>query len=159
MSVKTKGTEAWFVFTDSNGNSIVKIGCPKGISGLGGAKSQIDETCLDSEEMEYGPGMGQPGALSITLDFDPAKVSHRDLVYMDENDIETTWIIGLSDGAASVVPTVDSAGTITYPATRTFISFLGYIAELPLDFAINSNVTSAVSVQRKGAKTYHFKPL
>lgn len=159
MSVKTKGTELWFLHNGSNGYEIVKLGCPKGISGLGGSKSQIDETCLDSEEMEFGPGMGQPGAITVNLDFDPSKVSHRELIDMDENDTITTWIIGLSDGATSIVPTVDSAGTITYPATRTFISFSGYIADVPLEIAVNSNVTASVSIQRSGAKTYHFKPL
>jgi hypothetical protein len=157
VSVKTKGTELFFLKLDSNGYSVVKLGCPKGIAGLGGAKSQIDETCLDSLEMEFGPGMGSPGAITVNLDFDPAKVSHRDLVEMDENDTITTWIVGLSDGTA--LPTVDSAGTLTYPATRTFVSFQGYIAELPLDIAVNANVTSAASIQRSGAKTYHFKPL
>lgn len=159
MSVKTKGTEIWFLKESSAGPEIVKLGCPKGASGLGGAKSQLDETCLDSEEMEFGPGMASPGAVSIQLDFDPAKVSHRDLIDMDENDTTTTWIIGLSDGPASVVPAVDSAGTITFPGTRTFVEFQGYIAELPLDFAINSNVASTASVQRSGRKTWHHKPL
>lgn len=157
MAVKTKGTEVWFLRTDSGGPELVKLGCPKGVSGLGGAKTQLDTTCLDSEEMEYSPGMGSPGAVTINLDFDPAKISHRDLVEMDENDTITTFIVGLSDGTAP--PTVDSAGVVTYPATRTFISFEGYIAELPIDIAINSNVTSALSIQRTGAKQYHYKPL
>ena len=159
MSMKTKGTEIWFLKNDSNGFSIVKLGCPKGASGLGGAKTTVDETCLDSEEMESGPGMGQPGAVTINLDLDFAKTSHRDLIEMDENDTETTWIIGYSDGPKSVVPVVDSAGTITYASTRSFVSFLGYIAELPQDIAVNANVASTLSVQRKGRKTYHLKPL
>ena len=153
--LSTKGTELYFLFTDSSGTSVVKLGCPKGIQGLGGSKSQIDTTCLDSEEMEFSPGMGSPGAVTVNIDFDPTKISHRDLVEMDENDTITTWIIGLSDGTA--LPTVDSAGTVTYPATRTYIEFEGYIADLPLDFAVNQNVQSAASIQRSGAKTYHFK--
>jgi hypothetical protein len=107
--------------------------------------------------MEFEPGMGNPGAITINLDFDPAKVSHQDLVDMDEADTITTWIIGMSDGASSIVPEVDSSGTLTFASTRTFIEFEGYIAELPLDFTINQKVQSALSVQRKGAKTYHFK--
>lgn len=157
MSLKTKGTEVFFLFTDSNGKSVVKLGCPKGISGLGGSKSQIDETCLDSEEMEFGPGMASPGALTINLDWDPAKISHRDLIEMDVNDTRTTWIIALSDGATSITPSVDTAGTLTYPGGRTFISFEGYLADVPLDLAINSNVTMAASIQRSGARTFHYK--
>jgi hypothetical protein len=157
VALAVKGSELFFVKTDSNGPSIVKLGCPKGVSGLGGAKSQLDTTCLDSEEMEFSPGMGSPGAMTVQLDFDPSKVSHRDLVEMDENDTITTWIVALSDGATTIVPTIDSAGTITFPGTRTFIEFLGYLAEVPLELAVNTNVQSAVSVQRSGAKTYHWK--
>lgn len=157
MSVKTKGTEIFFVKTDSSGPSVQKLGCPKGFTGLGGAKPQIDETCLDSQEMEFGPGMASPGAITAQLDFDPAKVSHRDLVDMDENDTITTWMVAWSDGPPSSIPTVDSAGVLTFPTDRTFTEFQGYIADLPTDFAINTNVSSAVSIQRTGAKSYHWK--
>jgi hypothetical protein len=146
----------FFVFNNSNGYSLVKLGCPKGVQGLGGAKPQIDETCLDSLEMEFGPGMPNPGALTIDLDFDPSKVSHQDLIHMDENDTTNTWIVALSDGTA--LPTVNAGtGVVTYPTTRTYISFLGYVADVPLDLAVNANVKSSASIQRTGARTFHFK--
>lgn len=155
MSLKTKGTEVFFIFQNSNGYSVVKLGCPKGVQGLGGSKSQIDKTCLDSQEMEFDPGMANPGALTIDLDFDPSKVSHQDLLYMDANDETVTWIIALSDGTAP--PTVNSGtGVVTYPSTRSYISFLGYIADVPFDIAVNQNVKSNVSIQRTGAKTFHW---
>lgn len=153
----TKGTEMYFVFQNSNGYSIVKLGCPKGISGLGGSKPQIDETCLDSLEMEFSPGMGSPGAITVDLDIDYSKVSHQDLVYMDENDTKTTWIIGYSDGKG-IPPTVNSStGVVTYPSTRTYVDFQGYIADMPEDFKVNANVACALSIQRSGAKTRHYK--
>lgn len=154
MARATKGTEIWFVMQRTAGPEIVKLGCPKGLTGLGGAKSQLDTTCLDSDEMEFSPGMGSPGAVTVNLDFDPDKLSHRDLVTMDENDTITEWVIGLS-GSTSV-PTVDTAGVVTFPTDRDYVSFNGYIAELPLDFAINANIASACSIQRTGAKTYHY---
>lgn len=158
MSLKTKGSEVFFVYTNSNGYTVVKLGCPKGVSGLGGSKPQIDQTCLDSTEMEFGPGMASPGAITIDLDFDPSKVSHEDLIAMDVADTVTTWIVALSDGATSIVPTVNaSTGVVSYPNGRTFISFSGYIADVPLDLKVNANVTAAVSVQRSGARTFHFK--
>ena len=156
MAIRTKGTELYFVFQDTSGYHMVKLGCPKGISGLGGSKPQIDETCLDSEEMEFGPGMGNPGAITVDLDFDTSKISHKDLIAMDEDDTVTTWVVCLSDGTAA--PTVDvGSGNITCPSTRTYISFQGYIADLPLDFKVNANVASAASIQRSGAKTWHYK--
>ena len=156
MSLRTKGTELYFVFQNSNGYSAVKLGCPKGIQGLGGSKPQIDETCLDSQEMEFGPGMANPGAITVDLDFDPSKVSHQDLIYLEQNDITVTWIVCLSDGNAP--PTVNAGtGAVTYPSTRSFISFQGYIADVPFDLAVNANVKSSVSIQRSGAKTFNWK--
>jgi hypothetical protein len=156
ISLKTKKTELFFVFQNSNGYALVKLGCPKGIQGLGGSKPQIDDTCLDSDEMEFTPGMPNPGALTVDLDFDPSKVSHQDLIYMDENDITATWIVALSDGIA--LPTVNSGtGVVTYPTTRTYINFQGYIADVPLDIAVNANVKSSVSIQRSGKRFFHFK--
>jgi hypothetical protein len=46
---------------------------------------------------------------------------------------------------------------VTWPSDRTFIDFEGYLADVPLDIAINANVTSAVSIQRSGGKNFHFK--
>jgi hypothetical protein len=157
MSVKTKGTQIWVEIETTAGPTWVQIGCPTGITGFGGAKSQIDETCLDSDEMEFGPGMASPGALSITLNFDPSVVSHRELWELFENDNVVRFAIGLSDGAKTILPDFDTAGLPTFPTTRTFFEFEGYVADFPLEMALNSNVQSTVSVQRTGARIPHWK--
>lgn len=156
MAVKTKGTELWLVQEDSAGFEMIKIGCPTGITGLGGAKSQIETTCLDSQEMEFVSGFASPGQVSVALDFDPAKISHQELwdLFEAQND-ERRWVIGFSDGTAP--PTVDTAGVVTYPTTRTYIDFVGYVADLPLDFALNSVVKSTMQIQRSGGRTLHNK--
>src|SRR5690606_31505739 len=147
----------WVEIADTAGSSGVQIGCPTGISGLGGANSQVDDTCLDSEEMEYSPGMASPGALTVNLNFDPAVVSHRELWELFENDNTVRFVIGLSDGAKSIVPTFDTAGTPVFPATRTSLECLGYVADLPLGIARHSNLTPALSVQRTGPRRPHWK--
>lgn len=155
MAVKTKGTELWLVRNATAGYSIVKIGCPTGISGLGGGKSQIEVTCLDSTEQEFVAGFAQPGAVTVNLDFDPTKISHTELWAYAESGKTLTWAIGFSDG--TTVPTVDSLGVVTYPPTRTFINFQGYVSDLPLDFALNSVIKSAMQIQRSGVRTLHVK--
>lgn len=157
MSVKTKGTQIWVEIADTAGSTWVQIGCPTGISGFGGSKTQVDDTCLDSDEMEFKPGMASPGALTVNLNFDPKVVSHRELWELFENDNVVRFAIGLSDGPKTVVPTFDTAGTAIFPTTRTFLEFQGYVADFPLEFAINANVTSAVSVQRSGPRIPHWK--
>lgn len=155
MAIKTKGTELWLVQEDSSGVSLIKIGCPTGISGLGGAKSQIEVTCLDSDEQEFEAGFAQPGAVTVNLDFDPAKISHSELWDLSESGENRQWVIGLSDGTAP--PTVASGPVITFPTTRTFVEFSGYVSDLPLDFALNSVVKSAMQIQRSGARVLHVK--
>jgi hypothetical protein len=156
MALRTKDTELWLV---KGGTTIVKVGCPTGITGLGGSKPQIDTTCLDSEEAEFIPGLAQPGAVSVEIDFNPANLSHRDLQELDESGDTVQWIIGLSDGAKNIVPTINSAGVVTFPTTRTFIDFQGYIADLPLNIALNGKVTGSMSIQRSGARGFHFKTI
>jgi len=46
MSVKTQGTELYFV----SSAAVLKLTCPTGITGLGGARDQIETTCLDNTE-------------------------------------------------------------------------------------------------------------
>lgn len=153
MAVRTKGTELWLLKPGAD-PEFVKIGCPTGISGLGGAKSQIETTCLDSEEQEFVAGFAQPGAVTVNLDFDPAKISHQDLWDLSESGDEVTWVIGFSDGTA---PPTATGGSPTFPPTRTFIEFQGYVSDLPLDFALNDVVKSTMQIQRSGSRILHNK--
>lgn len=157
MGVRTKFTQLYVRIHNSNGYQIVQVGCPTGITGLGGAASQVDNTCLDDDEMQYLPGMPNPGQMTVNLNFDPSVISHQELWDLFNAQTTVPWVVGWSDGN-DIPPTVNSStGIITYPSTRTYTSFDGYIADLPLDFAINSLVKSAMSVQRSGARTMHYK--
>lgn len=157
MGVRTKGTQLYVSLQNSNGYTIVQVGCPTGITGLGGAASQLDDTCLDDEEMKYLPGMPNPGQMTVNLNFDPSKVSHQELWDLFNEQTTVTWVVGWSNGK-DIPPTVNAnTGVITYPSTRTFTSFDGYVADLPLDFAINSLVKSAMQVQRSGPRTNYYK--
>lgn len=157
MGLKTKGTQMWVEAVTTAGPAWLQIACPTGITGLGGAKSEIDETCLDSEEMESSPGMAQPGTLSVNLNFDPAVISHQELWELFENDQIRRFAIGMSDGAKTILPTFDTAGEAVFPSTRSFIEFRGYVLDFPLDFALNSNATSGVQIKRTGPRIPHWK--
>lgn len=155
---KTQGTELYFRTHHSGGYGLMKIACPTGATGLGGAKTQLDATCLDSSEMEYVGGMAAPSALSVPLNFDVNNPSHLALLDIYNNsdpDNLYTFIIGWPT-PTGVPPTVNpSTGLITYPTNRTYISFDGYISDFPIDFAVNALVKSTMSIQRSGARTIH----
>lgn len=157
MGVKTQGSQLYLRYQDSNGYHITQIGCPTGITGLGGAANQIDDTCLDDQEMKYIRGMPNPSTVQVALNFDPSKISHQQLWDLFETGDTLQWVLGWSDGVG-IQPTVNSGtGVITFPATRTFTEFSGYIADLPLDFAINTVVKSNMQLQRSGPRTNHYK--
>lgn len=152
--ILTKGTQLYILDprTVPFGDVITKLECPKSISGLSLSTPQIDTTCLDSTAMEFVPGMPSPGAATIGLDFDTAKESHMLIEDLNKNQVVAQFAIGLSDGV-DVAPTgVDSQGDFILPTTRTWIVFTGYVADLPLDFAINSTVQSNFTVQQSGRR-------
>lgn len=149
--ILTKGTNLYILDPRGPG-TITKLECPKSITGLGLSTPQIDTTCLESTAMEFAPGMPNPGAATVGLDFDTAKASHMLIDDLNEAQVIAQFAIGLSDGTAA--PTgIDSNGLFDLPTTRTWITFTGYIADLPLDFAINSTVQSNFTIQQSGRRS------
>lgn len=153
MAQKTQGTELFYVKDPS---TIVKVGKLTGVTGTGGGNSQIDTTDLDSTENEYMAGLPNPGSVATPLNFDPNVQAHRDLYDLWVSGATKQWLIGLSDGTAP--PTI-TTGTITYPTTRSYLSFNGYISDFPIDAAINSKLQTQMTIQRSGPKTPHWKTI
>lgn len=145
MAKKTQGTELWFI--DPVGDVLTKVGCVTSITGLTAARDQIETTCLEDQARSYEAGLATPGAAQFGINFDPADASHVRLheLYVVGDNLE--FALGWSDGVAP--PTNDSS-TFVLPATRSWIRFGGFIADLPFDFAQNAVVASTVSVQVSG---------
>ena len=154
MAVKTQGTELWFL--DPSTGDPVKVGCVTSISGLTAARDQIETTCLDSAARTYEAGMATPGAATFGINFDPSDASHVRLHELYVAGTKVDWALGWSDGTAD--PTGDSSGfTLPLPTTRTWITFNGYVSDLPFDFALNAVVASTVSVQVSDFPVLHPK--
>jgi hypothetical protein len=143
MAVKTQGTELYFI--DPVDDSVIEVGCVTTINGLTAARDQIETTCLDSSARTYEAGMATPGAATFGINFDPDDASHTRLHELYVAGTKVNWALGWSDGTA--VPTADSSGDFVLAATRTYITFNGYVSDLPFDFALNAVVQSNVSVQ------------
>ncbi len=146
MAVKTQGTQLYFIDPDgSEGAEIVAVGCVTTISGLTAARDQIETTCLDSAARTYEAGMATPGAATFGINFDPSDESHIRLHELYRAGTKIDWALGWSDGTDA--PTVDSSDDFDLATTRTWITFNGYVSDLPFDFALNAVVASTVSVQ------------
>lgn len=143
MARVTRGTEVWYVDPTSNG--LTKLVCPIAISGLEVPREQIETTCLEDQVRTYQPGLGTPGAASITVQFDPAEPSHVRLYNLWRESAEAfPWAIGWSDGTSP--PTNDSS-TFVLPADRSWTTFNASVLSVPFDWALNAVVNSVISLQ------------
>ena len=153
-TVKTQGTELYFLDTVSTSNpgTLVKMSCPTGITGLGGAADQIEDTCLDTTtDKTFKRGLGNPGQVSVPFNMIPTAESHQLLFTLKDAGETLHWIACLSDGTNP--PTVDTDDTIIAPTARTSFEFDGYIADLNIDIATNEIVRGTMTIQRSGAVT------
>jgi hypothetical protein len=144
MAVKTQGTELYFI--DPADNSVNKVDCPTSFDGPSAPMEQIETTCLDSPGRTYVAGMPNPGSATMTIYSDPSSATHLRLYELKGETLD--WAIGWSDGLG-IAPTADSSG-FTLPATRTWNTFEGHVADFPFTFGLNAVVTSNLSVQVSG---------
>ena len=156
MAKLTQGTEVYFL--DPVGDVVTKIECPISITGLGGARDQIDVTCMDSAEAESLPGFARPGQVQIGIQFDQTNASHIRLfeLFQDSSQENIWWAIGLSDGSGIPPTSGDSTGFVL-PTTRSFFEFEGYIADFPIDFPLGGVQNGTMSIQRSGRATFTAK--
>lgn len=151
--VKTQGSELWTVDSlTSSVAAVLKFACPTGITGLGGAKDQIETTCLDTpEDKEFAAGLGNPGQVTVPFNFIPQNASHQVLFDLKEAGTVLPWLIGLSDGTTA--PTLDTDDDLVAPASpnRTSAKFNAYISDVNIDIATNEIVRGTLTLQRSGA--------
>lgn len=151
MSIKTQGTNLYFI----DSSSVVTMGCPTGITGLGGTRDQIDVTCLNAtDDRSFVSGLGNPGQVSVPFVFDPSAASHQTLLDLHDTGAVTEWAIGLSDGTAA--PTIVS-GALAFGTGRTYASFDGFVADINIDIATNEVVRGTLTLQRSGSVAWSFK--
>lgn len=154
MAVKTQGTQLYIADPNaSSGCELLIVECATAISGLSNPREQIEVTCLESDTREYEGGLSTPGQLTVTVNFDPRNESHMRLYeFWRDNAENFNAAIGFG-GPVNSNPTLDSACDFVFPSNRTFIEFNGYVADVPLEAALNSVWTSAISIQISGPYT------
>jgi hypothetical protein len=159
MALKTQGTELFFVDPlTSSVPAIVKLTCPTGISGLGGAADQIESTCLgDLVDKTFERGLGNPGQVSVPFNLDPQAVSHQLLFALKDSGENISWLAALSDDDTPPT-TMDSFDVIDPPVGRTSFGFIAYISDVNIDIATNEIVRGTLTLQRSGIVTPTWKP-
>lgn len=153
-AVKTQGSQLYIIdTTGSSGCDVITVECATSLSGLSNPREQIETTCLESTAREYEAGLSTPGQLTVTVNFDPENESHIKLYeFWRDNADNFTAAIGFG-GPVDVDPTVDSSCEFVYPTNRTYVEFEAYVADVPLEAALNSVWTSAIQLQISGPYT------
>lgn len=154
MSILTQGTHVFFI--DPADDSVVQVKGATAFNPGGAPSDQIETTALEDFDRKYKKGMRTPGQASLTIQADPSEPSHVRLHGLSESNDQTEqivkWVVGWSDGVAP--PTVDVGGDWTLPTTRTWYKFEGYVSDFPFDFALNTVVTTQVTIQRSGGSAW-----
>lgn len=154
MSILTQGTHVFFI--DPADDSVVQVRGATAFNPGGAPSDQIETTALEDFDRKYKKGMRTPGQASLTVQADPNQESHVRMHELSESNDQTQqtvkWVVGWSDGDAP--PTVSVEGEWTLPTTRTWYKFEGYISDFPFDFALNTVVTTQVSIQRTGGSAW-----
>ena len=151
MSIKTQGTNLYFI----DSAAVVTMGCPTGITGLGGTRDQIEVTCLNAtDDKSYVSGLGNPGQISVPFVFTPTDASHQTLLDLHDTGEITEWAIGLSDGTAA--PTIVS-GALAFSTSRTYAAFDAFVADIAIDIATNEVVRGTLTLQRSGSVAWSYK--
>lgn len=146
MSTRTQGTQLYFI--DPDDGSVIEVPCTTGITGVGATRAVFTApACLDdlTGTTNKQPGELTPGALSFGLNLDSSVPAHLRINELLLSGDVVGFAIGWSDGTAD--PTTDSIPDFTFPSTRTWSSFEGFFSGVPVDFAVNSVVTTNVGVE------------
>lgn len=152
MAIKTQGTELWVI---NASNALVKVGCVTAISGISSPREQLETTCLADDARSYVAGLQTPGQATFSINFDPSDATHRALETLFGNSHVAHWAIGLADG--TVAPTVGTDDNFDLGTTRSWITFDGFISDLPFDFALNAVLASSISIQMSGERALFYK--
>lgn len=156
--VKTQGTHLFTVDTlSASVATVLKFACPTGITGLGGAKDQIESTCLDATvDKEFIPGLGNPGQVSVPFNFIPKNGSHQILFDLKEGGDVLPCMICLSDGTAA--PTLNTSEQLVPPESpkRTSLAFKAFVSDVNIDIATAEIVRGTLTLQRSGPVVPHW---
>ena len=94
------------------------------------------------------PGLMSPGSAQFSIQFDPSNAVHKNLHAAYVSGETLKWTLGWSDGTTTV-----TTGAFVLPATRSFLTFEGFLQDVlsvTFDFSINTVVNSQLSLQISG---------
>lgn len=146
--IKSQGSEIFFN-DPASGGGVTKVVCATSFDGLGGARDQIDTTCLDNTgDRTFAGGLGNPGQVTIPFNVHRNEISHEVLMQLKDSGVTVSWGIYSPDSATP--PTVDSSGDLQRVSGRLSAIFSGYVADYTISVATNDIWKGTITIQRSG---------
>lgn len=147
--IKSQGTDLYWA---SGPTAAKRAVCVTGISGLGGARDQIESTCLDNTvDKTFVAGLGNPGQVTVGFNIHKDEISHADLLALKDSGAEVSWGIYSSD--AVTAPTAVGSVMQTVLARASAI-FKGYVADINIDIQGNDIWKGTITLQRSGTVSF-----
>lgn len=149
-TVRTQGTELFVIDTiTQSAATMIKMACPTGITGMGGARDQIDDSCLDTRgDKTFQAGLGNPGQVTVPFNLIPRDFSHQRLFQLKDDASVLKWIACLSESQTD--PTLDSDDAFVPPIDRSSFEFDAFVSDVNIDIATNEIVRGTLTLQRSG---------
>lgn len=150
MAKSTIGTDLFLIDPDTG--AVLDVGCVTSIDGLDVPVEQLETTCLSDTVRTYIAGLATPGTLTFGINTDTEEPAHIRIHQIYKSRKVTKFAIGFNESTAQPTGTTNSNGDYDFvlPATRGWIVFEGFLSSFPFSFALNSVVTSSISVQLSG---------
>lgn len=147
--IRSQGTDLYW----ANGETtVLRVVCATGISGLGGARDQIDTSCLDNTgDATSIPGLGRPGQVTVPFNVHANEPAHEALLALKESGEEVSW--GIYSSHSATAPTA-VGGVMQEVTTRASAIFTGYVSDIALDVAGNDIWKGTVTIQRSGSVAF-----
>lgn len=161
-ALNVQGSNLYFIDPegDSNGGTIVEVGCVTTIDGIDASRAQNDVTCISDETRRLEAGLLEPGAATFSINFDTTDESHARLHELYRAGTTLQWALGFSDGTSLGLPVptgIDTDGGFIFPTTRSFLEFEGYLTSFPWNLAIGAKVTNSIGIQVSNFPVLHIK--
>lgn len=162
VAVLSQGSKFYVLDDTVTSPAIVRnITQTKGITGLGGSRTIIDVTNLDSTAKDKAAGLMDSGSISFEIVENPADVAHQLLETLANTGVKPSkqWYFGLSDGtntAPSFSGTIAGGNLVlkTPPGSgtnsRTGYLFTGFIKQYTRDIAANGVVSVKGGIEITG---------
>ncbi|MDQ0035931.1 hypothetical protein J2W30_003704 [Variovorax boronicumulans] len=143
--IKSQGTDLYWA---SGPTAVTRAVCITGISGLGGARDQIETSCLDNTtDKTFVGGLGTPGQVTVPFNVHKDEVSHAALLALKDSGETVSWGIYSSDSVTAPTAVGSVMQTV---ASRASAIFSGYVSDVTIDIAGNDIWKGSITIQRSG---------